>query len=133
MIWQVNISCVIIDLVKQKNMFETSKDLLNLLLGVSVALVAVLFSWVLFEIGRMIKGVNDTINGMKKLVNSVNEVVDKFKDKAGEGMAYLTVLIKSGQEVMKLIQKKKASTDVKRKSKKKTKETTEEEKNKNKK
>ena len=48
-------------------MFETSKDVLNLLLGFSILWVALWFSWILYQIGRTLKGVNDTINIVKNI------------------------------------------------------------------
>ena len=90
-------------------MLETSKDLLNILLGVSVTLVAVLFSWLLYQMARAIKGITDTIKIVKNIAKNVDEGVKTFKDKAGNAAAFLTVLIKSGQEILKSVQKKKTT------------------------
>lgn len=89
-------------------MLETSRDLLNILLGVSVLLVAILFSWVLYQGGRAMKGINDTIKVVTNIANNVDEGVKIFKDKAGNAGAFLTVLMKGGQEFIKTVQKKKA-------------------------
>jgi translation initiation factor 2B subunit (eIF-2B alpha/beta/delta family) len=102
-------------------MLETSKDALNLLLGLSVLLVAVFFSWMIYQMGRMLKKANDTISGIQNVVTSIDELVKKFKEKSGDAMTYLTVLIKSGQEVMNFIQKKKTT-----RNRKKTNRTEEE-------
>lgn len=98
-------------------MLETSKDVLNLLLGVSILLVAVFISWTTYQVGRMLKNVNDTIKGVQKIVASIDELVNKFKEKSGDAMTYLTVLIKSGQEVMNLVKKAKSGRGRKKSSK----------------
>lgn len=96
-------------------MLETSKDVLNLLLGFSVLIVAVFFSWMIYQMGRMLKNVNDTIKGVQNVVTSIDEIIKKFKDKAGDAMTYLTVLIKSGQEIMSFVKKQKSNRSRKKK------------------
>lgn len=100
-------------------MLETSRDLLNIMLGSSVLLVAILFSWVLYQGGRAMKGINDTIKVVENIAKNVDEGVKTFKDKAGNAAAFLTVLMKGGQEFMKTMQKKKASKTTKKKASKK--------------
>ncbi|RJQ33332.1 hypothetical protein C4566_03640 [Candidatus Parcubacteria bacterium] len=97
-------------------MLETSKDALNLLLGFSILIVAVFFSWMIYQMGRMLKNVNDTIKGVQHIVSSIDEMINKFKDKAGDAMTYLTVLLKSGQEIMGFIKKQKANRSRKKKN-----------------
>lgn len=90
-------------------MLETSKDLLNLLLGFSVTLVAVLFSWMIYEITRTIKGVNDTVKVVKNIADGIDEGVQNFKSKAGNAAAFLTVFIKSAQSILKTVNTKKSA------------------------
>ncbi len=87
-------------------MLESSKDVLNLVLGLSVLLVAVLFSWVLYQMGRMIKNVNDTMKTVQKIVKNVDEGIDNFKSKAGNAAAFLTLFVKGAQEIAKTVNKK---------------------------
>ena len=101
-------------------MFETSKDVLNLLLGFSILWVALWFSWILYQIGRTLKGVNDTINIVKNIAENINDGIKTFKTKAGNAAALLSVLTKAGQEFTKKVQKKRNA------SRKKTSKTSEE-------
>ncbi|MBT6691386.1 hypothetical protein HOB10_03580 [Candidatus Parcubacteria bacterium] len=101
-------------------MLETSKDVLNLLIGFSVLWVALWFSWILYQVGRTLKGVNDTISIVKNIADNVNEGISTFKSKAGNAAAFLTVLTKAGQEFTKKVQKKRSA------SRKKTTKTNEE-------
>lgn len=89
-------------------MLENSKDILNWALSISAVMVAVLFSWLLYQIGRVIKSTNDTIKSVQKIVNGVDETLEKFKSKAGNFGAFLTVFVKSAQEVLKVVSQRKA-------------------------
>jgi len=89
-------------------MLESSKDVLNLVLGFSILLVAALFSWVLYQMGRMIKNVNDTMKTVQKIVTNIDESINNFKSKAGNAAAFLTVFMKGAQEVVKTINKKRS-------------------------
>jgi hypothetical protein len=91
-------------------MLETSKDLLNIMLGSSVLLIALLFSWLLYQTARTIKGVNDTIQIVQSLVKNIDEGVNNFKSKAGNAATFLTVFIKSAQSILATVNKKKTSS-----------------------
>jgi len=99
-------------------MLETSKDLLNIMLGSSVLLVSLLFSWILFEIAKTIKSVNKTVGGVQKIVDSIDNTVNKLGDKMGNAVAFFTVLAKGGQQVLDIVQSKKETKKKKTKTKK---------------
>ena len=99
-------------------MLETSKDLLNIMLGSSALLVALLFSWLLYQGARTIKGVNDTIGTVQSLVKNIDEGVNNFKSKAGNAATFLTVFIKSAQSILATVNNNKSSK--KKSSKKKS-------------
>jgi len=90
-------------------MLETSKDLLNVMLGSSVLLVALLFSWLLYQSARTIKGLNDTISVIQNIVKNIDEGVNIFKNKANNAGAFLSVFIKGAQSVLDTIREKKSS------------------------
>jgi len=90
-------------------MLETSKDLLNILLGVSVLIVALLFSWLLYQSARTLKGLNDTMSSVQNLVKNIDEGVKNFKSKAGNAAAFFTVLMKSAQSILDTVNRKRAN------------------------
>lgn len=96
-------------------MLENSKDVLNIVLAVSVLTVSVFFSWILFEIARTMKGIHKTVDGVQKIVDSIDNAVNKLGDKMGNAVAFLTVLAKGGQQVLDMVQSKK---ETKKKTKK---------------
>lgn len=90
-------------------MLETSKDLLNIMLGSSVLIVALLFAWLLYQGARTIKGINDIIKIVQNIVHNIDEGVNIFKSKAGNAAAFLTVFIKGAQSILSTVNKKKTS------------------------
>ena len=97
-------------------MFDTSKDILNLVIGFSVLWLALWFSWILYQVGRAMKNMNKTFEGVQQFVQSLNDGVAKFKNSANTTAAYLTVLLKSSQSFLQMIQKNKKSSSTKKKT-----------------
>ena len=100
-------------------MLETSKDVLYLLIGFCLVWLSLWFSWIPYQIGRTLKNFNKTIESIQGIVNSLQEGVNTLKDKTSGAAAYLTVLIKSGQQLMQMIQKKRKPSSSKKKNKNK--------------
>lgn len=95
-------------------MFDTSKDVLNIMLGSSVLIVALLFAWLLYQSARTLKGLNDAMSSIQNLVRHIDEGVKNFKDKAGNAAAFLTVLIKSAQSIIETVGQKRSSSKAKK-------------------
>jgi len=91
-------------------MLETSKDLLNILLGSSVLIVALLLSWLIYQTARTIKGMNDIIKIVQNIAKNIDEGVNTFKSKAGNAAAFLAVFIKGAQSILATVSKKKDSS-----------------------
>ncbi len=89
-------------------MLETSKDLLNVVLAISVFLVAVFFSWILYQMGRALKGVNDIIKNVQEIVESAKEAVNTIKSKGAQAAGVLNLAVKAGQQIIKQVNKRKA-------------------------
>lgn len=94
-------------------MLDTSKDLLNIMLGSSVVLVALIFSYLMYQMARTIKGVNDTIKIVENIAKNIDEGVNNFKSKAGNAAAFLTVFIKSAQSILETVKDKKSARKTK--------------------
>lgn len=90
-------------------MLETSRDVLNYLMGFSILLVAVLFSYVLYQMARAMKGVNDTIKVVQRIAQTIDETITTFKSKVGDVATYMTVLAKGGKQVFDIIQSKRSN------------------------
>ena len=91
-------------------MLETSRDVLNLLLGFSVLLLAIWLSWIFYQIGKTLQNVNKTMSGVQNAIESFTELIHKVKEKTSSAGAYLTVLLKSGQQILNFVKEKKEKT-----------------------
>lgn len=90
-------------------MLETSKDLLNILLGVSVLMVAILMSWVFYQVGRMIRNTNRVIESAQNFVRSLHDGFDRLKEKSTTAAAYAGLILKGAEQFFSMVQKKQAS------------------------
>ena len=88
-------------------MLETSRDVLNLLLGFSVLLLAIWLSWIFYQICKTLQNVNKTMSGVQNAIESFTELIHKVKEKTSSAGAYLTVLLKSGQQILNFVKEKK--------------------------
>ena len=62
-------------------MLETSRDILNLLLGVSIFLIAIWLSWIFYQIGRTLQNVNRTMTSIQTAFDSIGKLADKVNEK----------------------------------------------------
>lgn len=88
-------------------MFETSKDILNLLLGASVFLVAIWLSWVFYQMGKTLQQINQMMSGFNRAAEAITNLANKVKEKTSSAGAYLAILLKSGQQIIEMIKDKK--------------------------
>ncbi len=91
-------------------MWETSKDIFNLLSGISILLVAAFLSYLFYQMATMIRNVNRTMSAVQNMVEGVNQLVKKLKDKADSAGTYLTILAKSAQQIFEYFNKNQKSS-----------------------
>ncbi len=90
-------------------MFETSKDVLNLVLSISIFLVAASMSWLFYQMAKTLHAINRVAEGIEKIVSAIEESIEKFKDKTSNIATYLTVVLKTGQQILEMVQNKRAA------------------------
>ena len=96
-------------------MIENSQDILNILLGISVLWLVLWISYLLYQLSKTLRLVNKTVSGLEYALESFNDLLKKVKGKVNSTGAYFTVLLKSGQKILEMIQNKKGSAKRKRK------------------
>ena len=105
-------------------MFETSKDILNLVLAVSVIGISVFICWFLYYIIASIRKLHDVVNLFQKTLRSANELVENAKKKLKNSSTHLKLIGMLVKKVAEEIRNKKrrkrktntkASTDTKKK------------------
>lgn len=81
-------------------LFETSKDILNILLGVSVLLVAVMISAMLYQFIMIIRDFRNLSKSIKEkvilidgLLKTGQDILQTIKDKLEHSTAYIGILI----------------------------------------
>ena len=98
-------------------MFETSKDVLNLVLAVSIIGITVFICWLLYYFIASIKKLHDVISLFQNTLKSLSELVDNAKKKLKDSSTHLKLV---GALVQKVAEEVYSRTKKKRKTNKKT-------------
>ncbi len=87
-------------------MFNESRDILNWLLGISVLLVACWLSWLLYQMGRTLKNVNQTLEGIQKITSSIQNGLETLHEKTSHLATYFSIVLKLGEQILNMIKNK---------------------------
>ena len=90
-------------------MFETSKDILNLVLAISVVGITVFICWLLYYIIASIRKLHDVVNLFQKTLNSANEVVENVKKRLKSSSTHLKLIGMLVQKVAEEVRNKNKS------------------------
>ncbi len=96
-------------------MFETSKDFLNIAIGASVAIVAVLSCFAIYYFARILAQLFKITKEMRERIQKIDEVIKTLKEKIEHSTSYLLLI---GEGVKKLVEVIKDRTDKDEKKKK---------------
>ena len=91
-------------------MLETSKDVLNILLGVSVLMLAIWLSWVLYQVGKTLQNINRAMSMVQQAAESIRQLIDKLKDKASNIGTYLALIAKGGEQIFDFVKERQSAT-----------------------
>jgi len=103
-------------------MFETSKDILNLVLALSVVGISVFICWLLYYFIASIKKLHDVVSLFQKTLTSANELVNNAKKKLKDSSTHLKLLGMLVQKIVEEVQgrSRKRKSSVKKNTKNKT-------------
>jgi len=107
-------------------MFETSKDILNLVLAISIVGISIFICWLLYYIIASIKKIHNTLNLFQKALGSFNDLMINAKKKLQSSAAYFKLagmLVGKIAEEIKNRNIKKGKTNTKASRNKKTKDS----------
>ncbi|XOU95034.1 MAG: hypothetical protein ACNFW9_03140 [Candidatus Kerfeldbacteria bacterium] len=97
-------------------MLETSKDLLNILIGVSVASFAFFICWAIFYLIMILKSGYQATKEITDFVSSLKQKLDKFEnllttieEKIKSSTSYIPLIMKGVSELIDYIKNKKES------------------------
>ena len=89
-------------------MFETSRDILNITLSVSVLAVAIALTWLLSEFIRIFRDVRKTIKEVKDAITRVEAAITKVGDKVVQSVMNLRSLLEAAGAVASFVKEKRA-------------------------
>ena len=96
-------------------MFETSKDFLNIAIGVAVVGLAGFSCWAVYYLARILGQLFKITKEMRDRISKVDELIKTIKEKVEHSTSYLLLI---GEGVKKLVEVIKDRTEPKGKKKK---------------
>lgn len=106
-------------------MFDTSKDVLFIVLAVSAGVLTFFISWGLYYVVMLLKKTYATVKEVSDLIANIREKLDRLEqlfnaieDKIKHSASYLPLLMKGMSELLEFFKKKKEQRAEKRASKK---------------
>lgn len=88
-------------------MFETSKDVLNLVIAAAVAVFTIFLCYLLYYIISMLRQANHTVTLIRERMESLGEMFESLKEKVGHSSNYLALLAKSVVSLLQYLQQRK--------------------------
>ncbi len=95
-------------------MLETSKDLLNIIIAVSIFGLTVFICWAIFYFAQILRQVFKVAKEMRERLHKVDEVIQSLKEKIEHSTSYLLLI---GEGIKKLVEVVKEHTGKEKKKK----------------
>jgi len=95
-------------------MLETSKDVLNIVLAVSLFGISFFIIWALYYFVMVLRQVFKMVEGVKRKMDKVDETIDALKNKIENSSSYLLLIgegVKKLVEIMKNREERKGDED----------------------
>ena len=89
--------------------FETSRDILNITLSVSVLAVAIALTWLLAEFIAIFRDVRKTIKEVHEAITRVEAAITKVGDRMVQSVLNLRSIIEAALAVVSFVKGKKAA------------------------
>ncbi|MFA6171700.1 MAG: hypothetical protein WCW77_05725 [Patescibacteria group bacterium] len=96
-------------------MFETSRDILNIVLAVSIGAVAFFICWFMFYLVMSFRNVYKVTREIRETLGEVKNTVLAFKDKVKEAAAFFVMATDGFKRVMDYIKDKGEKKEKKKK------------------
>ncbi len=88
-------------------MFDTSKDVLNLVIALSVALFTFFLCWLMYYFISILRTIKQTLTDVQEKINSLDELLTSLKEKISNSSNYLGLLTKSIISLIELFKNRK--------------------------
>lgn len=87
-------------------MFDTSKDLLNLIIGFCVLFFTVFLCWMIYYMAMILKKINEVMEKMTATLDAVSGFFGKAKEKLDRTAASFTVMTELGKKIFEMYKNK---------------------------
>lgn len=84
-------------------MFGSSRDILNVTLAASVALLTFFVCWILFYVVSMFRDMRTVVRDVTKAIEKFNSVLDFAKEKISTATAVFPLIIKTAEKIVETI------------------------------
>lgn len=83
-----------------------SKEILWIVIAISVAILTGFFAWVLFQVGRLLKQSNEIVEDVRLKLASITEMVSSIGEKINRSTSTITVMAKGLEQVLSYVKTK---------------------------
>lgn len=96
-------------------MLDTSKDLLNVIIAVCVAVFTFFICYLLYYLISMLKQANKTVTEIRLRIESFDAMFETLKEKLTHSSNYLALLVKSVVSMVEFVKERKEKRSAKTK------------------
>ena len=90
----------------ERNMFENSKDLLNIAIAAAIVGLAGFACWGLYYLARILQQVFAVIKDMRSRLHKIDELIKTVKDKLEHTTSYLLLISEGVKKLVEVIKEK---------------------------
>lgn len=98
-------------------MFETSKDLLLIVLAFCILWFTIFVCWAIYYFAQILRQLNKTLKSLSSVIEKASGLIDFIKDKVDITSNVMTLVVTGIKEGIGYLQEKKSKKIVKRKKK----------------
>ena len=94
-----------------KHMFETSKDVLFLVIALCVFIVTIFSVWILYYIAQILKSSKEMVEEVKSKVEEFGNVLNLIREKITHSTTMLTTVVKGVTDLLNMFKGRKSRKD----------------------
>ncbi len=94
------------NIILNQNMFETSKDLLNIAIATAIVGLAVFSCWAVYYLARILQQVFAVIKDMRSRLHKIDELIKTIKERLEHTTSYLLLISEGVKKLVDVIKDK---------------------------
>jgi len=100
-------------------MLETSKDLLNIVIAISIFGLTIFICWAIFYFSQILRQAFKVAKEMRERLHKVDEVIQSLKEKIEHSASYLLLIGEGVKKLVEVVKEHTGKEEKKRKRRKK--------------